>query len=600
MTDDIYEPLSFYRDELKKRHAENTANFFEELVKRSGVDEAANAATVAEINNLEKKSAANATKRSRLQNLRILMWIIFISGIVTVLIYLYGRYNHTPFFNWPWAVLSAILAALAIFTSITQLNPRIRGFSRVLSELQTQRNAKMAEARAQMAPLNDLYDWDMTARLIQQTMPRLIMDPFFNNGRLQELYTSFGLSERFNRNKSVIFAQSGAINGNPFVLAETLDFNMGQKVYTGSLTISWREQQTYTDSQGKVRTRWVTRYQTLHASVTKPFPEYSNHRFILYGNEAAPELTFSRTPSNLSHLGNGVLDKWRKGREIKKLEKFSRNLDDDSSFTIMANKEFDALFHAVDRDDEVQFRLLFTALAQQQMTQLLKDKTTGYGDNFTFLKERMINLIYPSHLANIDITTTPSLFHSHDLAAARKFFNDYNNDYFKSFFFAMAPLLTIPLYQQHRSHADIYKNVYNKLPSFWEHEAIANYYGQRYFSHADSATSNILKTEAQENRDGSQTVMVTAHSFRAVPRVEHVTKLGGDGHMHQVPVQWTEYLPVSRTSQLAVRDATGLTLQDFHGKVATNQDWQNFFHNWRADHNAGRFRRSIVSLLPKT
>ena len=180
-------------------------------------------------------------------------------------------------------------------------------------------------------------------------------------------------------------------------------------------------------------------------------------------------------------------------RTVAKLEAFSRNLDDEYGYTIMSNRQFDALFQAIDRSDEVQFRLLFTPLAQQQMLNLLRDKTVGFGDNFVFIKDRMINLVRPAHLATTDITAAPSLFHNYDLAAAREFFNTYSNAYFRALYFALAPVLTIPLYQQPRSHADIYASVLGKTASFWEHEAIANFHGQHAFDMTNPSPKTCSK-----------------------------------------------------------------------------------------------------------
>lgn len=89
------------------------------------------------------------------------------------------------------------------------------------------------------------------------------------------------------------FAHSGVLNGNPFVVARTLHHWMGTKTYENSIEISWTEQER--DHNGRWQT--VTRRQTLHASVTEPFPEYADRTIVIYGNEAAPNLSFGRSPS---------------------------------------------------------------------------------------------------------------------------------------------------------------------------------------------------------------------------------------------------------------------------------------------------------------
>lgn len=59
------------------------------------------------------------------------------------------------------------------------------------------------------------------------------------------------------------------------------------------------------------------------------------------------------------------LEKYVK-RETKKLEqKEEKATKNGENFTVMANNEFDALFNGDDRDNEVEFRLLFTPLAQK-------------------------------------------------------------------------------------------------------------------------------------------------------------------------------------------------------------------------------------------
>lgn len=598
MIEDIYEPLALFRDSLKEQHRESTAEFFEELVRRSGVDEAANKKTVAVIRKLDTELTAEGRRESRWKFVRLLFWLVTAICVACLVLYGVGLYDGKVPFHLYWSVAALVGAGGTIYGAVAKLNPLLRSIREQLQKLQEQRASELSKAWQQMAPLNRLYDWDMGAKLVQQTVPRLELDPYMTNGRLEEMRQSFGWSDNFNSNKSVLCTLSGHINGNPFVVVETLDFHMGTKTYTGSKMISWQELERYTDSQGRSRTRYVTRHQTLTASVTKPAPEHSPNKMVIYANEAAPTLTFSRHPSELSTAGDGVMDKWRKSRKIKQLEKLSRNLDDDSGYTIMSNKEFAALFHATDRNDEVQFRLLFTPMAQQQMVLLLKDKEVGYGDNFLFRKERMINMVEPSHLAKVELGLDPSKFHSYDLAAARQFFNDFNNDYFKAIFFAMAPLLTIPLYQQHRSHADIYKDVYSKEASFWEHEAIANAHGQNVFRHPDSKTPNILKTVAGNIDDGVREVAVTAYGFRTEQRTDYVSKLGGDGRWHQVPVEWTEYLPVSRTTPLAVREVEGMAGYEYEEAGAT-PEWQEFFEKWKTEQAQTLCRRSLVSFVKR-
>ncbi len=573
MIEDIHEPVENYKSFFKDAHARNTTALFEDLVKKSGVDEAANIQTVKELRILEQKVSH---ENSHSRNWRILRGVtiaILVIGICVIL-------NQYP--KW-WIIGLAIVLGLPIY----KLNKIIYEVKNCLSQLEKQRDAKCAEAWRQMSSLNELYDWDIVGKLVRQTVPRVELDAYFTNGRLTELHDTFGLNDQFNHDqRSIIFSHSGVLNGNPFVMARTLEHWMGEKIYHGSLHITWTESEI--DSKGNRTT--VTRHETLNASVTKPFPNYGHRTFLIYGNEAAPDLSFSRHPSNLSKLDNGFINNMRKKRAEKALEKKSRDLKD--GFTLMANREFDTLFGAADRDHEVQFRLLFTPLAQQEMLKLLQDKEIGYGDDFEFVKRQMINMVEPGHMAAIDISGDPELFYAYELAHARKFFNNYHNNLFRSFYFGIAPILTIPLYQQHRSNADIYKDVYASKSCFWEHEAIANYFGEKTFQHPQCITNSILKTQSITESDCTQTIRVTASGYRGEDRADYISVRGGDGYNHKVRVDWVEYLDVQRESDMVVKE-----------KIATSSDntddenWQDLFVNRGIDTKNILLRRSIMSAL---
>jgi hypothetical protein len=538
LIDDVHEPLEQYSAHFKTAHANNTSDFFEDLVRRSGVDENANTETVRVLREFEKQAAGTGTSNKWW---RILRGVAIAAAVLAVL-YVYTHYA------WPWLAVPALLFAAAIHL----LNRVINDSDARLKRLRAACDEQRSLAWGQMAPLNGLFDWDIVAKLMQKTVPRIAFDPYFSNGRMDELRNGFGWPGHLGDDHSVTFSHSGVLNGNPFILARTLSHWMGSKTYHGSLAISWTEQ--YRNSQGKWQTR--THYETLRASIERPFPEYENQTFIVYGNEAAPDLVFTRNPSTLSKLDDGLFDKWRKNRAIKKLEAKSRDVGAGNTFTVMSNREFDALFDATDRNHEVQFRLLFTPLAQQEMLKLLKDGTVGYGDTFAFEKTHMINVVEAGHMRHTDISNDPGKFCGYELAQARTFFNGYHNDFFRSFYFGIAPLLAIPLYQQHRPHADIYKDTYSHKPCAWEHEAIANYHGEAAFKHPECVTRSILKTSMQHQADGSQKVRVTASGFGSIARTEYVSVRGGDGRSHRVPVHWDEYFGVQNGADMLVKETT--------------------------------------------
>jgi len=570
LIEDVYEPLARYRDEFRQKFATLTREKFKELTTRSGVDVKANRALVAEIKRLQKQADSASTKKTCYGCLMAVGFVGAVAALIGAMA-LNGTDSETQ-----GACILGVVAGLALGIAMI---PLFSAVAKLLASLESRIATKKELAWKQMESLNRLYTWDVTVKLIEATVPRLAFDPYFTADRLASLHGQFGWDDSFNDGKSIIFAQSGVINGNPFVFGHYLDMEWGEKTYEGSLEISWTEWEE--DADGKSRP--VRRHETLHAHVTKPIPVYSEQKFLVYGNDAAPNLSFSRQPSGLTgkegEFWSSIRKKWR----LSRLKAYSRNLTDDSDFTLMSNHEFETWFHAKDRDHEVEFRLLFTPVAQTQMLNLMKDTKVGYGDDFTFIKQKKVNVLFSQHLNAATIDTNPSRFRNWDYDAAFAFFVQFNERYFKDAYFALAPLLAIPLYQQMRTHADIWKGVLgHAASSFWEHEAVANYHGEDKFKHPSCITRNILKTQVVQREGGESTIAVTAHGYRGVERVDYKEVYGRDGKWHDVAVPWTEYLPVQQTSNMCLSE--GDTPSDvFKRRAAASRE--------------SAYRRSILSFL---
>ena len=570
MIEDVYEPLARYRDEFRQKFATLTREKFEELTQRSKVDVDANRALVKEIKALQADANSASAKKT------CYGWLMAI-GFVGAAVALAGAVvmaDSAPDLQG-WCIVGVVAGAILGCAMI----PLYTAAAKLLASLKSRISSKKADAWKQMEPLNRLYTWDITVKLIEATVPRLEFDPYFAADRLEALHVRYGWDDSFNEDKSIIFAQSGVINGNPFAFGHYLDMEWGEKTYEGTKEISWTEWEE--DSEGKRRP--VRRHETLHAYVTKPIPVYSEQKLLVYGNDAAPNLSFSRQPSGLTGTEGEIWGKIRKKWRLSRLKAYSRNLDDDSNFTLMSNHEFETWFHAKDRDNEVEFRLLFSPVAQTQMLNLMKDTEVGYGDDFTFIKQRKVNVLFAKHLNEATIDTDPSRFHNWDYDAARAYFSAFNERYFKDAYFAIAPLLSIPLYQQTRTHEDIWKGVLDGRPSsFWEHEAVANYHGEDKFAHPSCITRSILKTKVVQQGDGESTVAVTAHGYRGEDRVDYEEVYGGDGDWHDVPVHWTEYLPVQRTSSMCISER-GTPSDEFKRRADAARE--------------SAYRRSILSFL---
>ena len=280
--------------------------------------------------------------------------------------------------------------------------------------------------------------------------------------------------------------------------------------------------------------------ETLTASVTAPCPVYHECTRLFYGNTAAPDLTFTRQSSGLASREGSLSYKWQK----LKLKRKSRDLDN-NDYVMMTNEEFEVAFNTSDRNNNQQFALLFTPLAQENMLKLLQDRSASYGDDFDFIKNRMINIIIPKHLQSVNLDMDPRRFADYNYVRAERDFYRMNTDFFRSIYFALAPLLCVPMYQQTRPIGDMYVHGTKQESTFWEHEAIANLWGQDRFKAPSCVTDCILKTQEGPTVNGSKVIYVYAHGHYTVQRVSYISRLGGDGRWHDVPVFWDEYLPIT-------------------------------------------------------
>lgn len=576
MTEDIYEPLPRYRDEFRAKFADLTRDKFQQLLEQSQVDWAANRRLNGEIQRVRNELDSCKSKDS---NFGCLLSVLIVVALLSASAILYGiaeeNPDHIRIALIAGGALGIIVPLILIFQVIL---PKRKLLAEKISVLKASLQDLTRRAWEQMEPLNKLFDWNITAELIKATVPRLEFDPYFSENRLLDLYHSFGWNDKFNHGKSVINSHSGVINDNPFVFGELKTMQWQEETYSGSKHIHWTTRERGSD--GKMRT--VHHSQQLVATYTAPKPFYYREKVLLYGNDAAPELHFSREPSDLSADDDGFFASLKKHSELRKLKKLSRNLEDDLPYTLMSNHDFELLFHATDRNDDVAFRLLFTPLAQQQMVRLLNDRQVGCGDDFYFHKMGRINMLVSRHLNQTNLNTDPQQFRFCNVDEAREFFQRFNEEFFHSVYFALAPLLTIPLYQQTRTTQSLYNKQTHFKSCFWEHEAIANFYGDKHFKHPDCATENILKTSCTHQSDGTSCIQVTAHGYRKKDRVAGVKVWGQDGNLHIVEVPWIEYLPVEHTSEFHVLEndsACDMQVQEKNNNLIFRRSVYAFFRN---------------------
>jgi len=543
----IYDLIDSYKNYYRDLHNKNVTEYFDSLVELSKIDIEETRKINSEIREASSQiNALNSRIRKRTAVL-ILLIVLTVAAALVILSQIAAMVQAGPeLLQLIITFVGAAFGGLFIFL-ITRFNPKTKELKAEKSKLEEKVNDLTAEAWEQMRPLNELFTFKMSPELFRKTMPYINFDKIFDSKRLDFLVGKFGLSKRRKDDRSALFVQSGDINGNPFFICTDLIHEMWTKTYTGSITIHWT---STSYSNGKSVTKHHS--QVLTASVEKPCPYYRKETYLVYGNEAAPDLIFSRRDSDAENMNQKQIDR-HVNRKIKKLQKLAeKSVSRGDGFTVMGNSEFEVLFGATDRNNEVQFRLLFTPLAQKQLLEVMKEKEIGFGDDFSFIKHNMLNYIYPQHLQNFNLNVKPDYFRGFDYDSVRSKFIDYNNEYFRQLYFAFAPVLAIPLYQQQKPREFIYKDLYASRASFYEHEYVANNMNVKVLAHPLSVTPNILKTSVIGSDGKSDIVRVTAFGYRTEERVDYVEKLGLDGEIHSVPVHWTEYIPVFKDTDIVI------------------------------------------------
>ena len=541
--ENLLEPELLYKNELKDKHHDNVVRYFDELTKKAGTDVEANRVTCKNLHkeeaNLERVKKA-LDKANGLKGLFIAMIVIgVIAGVASIA---FLKSNIGLFVGLLLGGIALLVGGIILLVKVYK--PRKNNLLKEIAEIEKKIKKLIAEAEAQMASLNELFESSMPARLFNKTCPLIEMDRIFDVKKYQMMVDKYEMWGNEEEDSSTLDLQSGSILGNPFVFFKDLDMCKVTETYHGTRTI------TYSIGSGNNR-HVVT--ETLRASYQAPKPIYSTNTYLVYGNEAANRLSFSRGPSNIDGMSEEDIRKYVRKHE-KDLDKLaSEQMKKGGNFTPIGNPEFELFFGGLDRDNEVEFRLLFTALGQKSMMDLLKSKA-GYGDDFAFRKIKGLNIISSKHSQGTTLFVDPSYFVGYEYDLVKENFIDFNDNYFKAVFFDFAPLLSIPLYQQNKTHEYIYKGTAKANFTPFSHEVVANKYGSRALAHLKSKTDVILKSKLVKKSGETDVVHIDAHSFDAISRIAIVPVRAGNGSIYDVSVPWMEYIPLKKESTISISD----------------------------------------------
>ncbi len=545
----LLEPVKYYKTEFAEKFLEKITSHFEELLKNSNIDVEANRKSVQEYNDLTKDKAKNERKLKFLgicSGLLFLVicylgfWDVKFILLLKKLIESKGDIQETAL---RVAFFSIVIILILIF-NFKFLGGKKKKLKEKISDLETTLQLKKEECYAQVNPFLSLFDSNISNRIITEVIPTLDIDKNFKIERYANLVKNFGLLENLKPGFSTKDIISGEILGNPFIVLKSLYNQTVDQVYTGSRVVTWTE---YYTENGHRKSRTVS--QTLTASIVKPKQVFHKNINLIYGNEVAEHLIFNREPKFVHELTPKKLQKYIKKteKEIKKMSE--KAIKEGKSFLEMGNTEFDALFHALDRNNEIEFRVLFTPIAQKNMIEVIKDK--DFGDDFHFYKEERLNIITNNKEWTLNVNKDYYNDFSFDVIK-EKYFN-VNKEFFSNFYRLFLPILTIPIYHQHKSQDYIYGKEFNYNYNPYSTEVMANCLGESLFSHPETTTPSILKTRTIRTQGDVDLVEVIGNSYKEVPRVEYIPVRANNGRVYDVPVDWVEYVPLSACGNMEVK-----------------------------------------------
>ena len=546
----LLEPLKYYKTEVAKNFLDKLTDNFENLLRKSGIDIEANKKSVSDYNEISKVKVKNEKKLKWAERFYILFFYIFIFliiyeiGIIRTIKNLYdlNKNIQDPILR---ALLIGIGAVVLGILNFKYIRGKKKQLNKSIKEIETELALKKEECYSQVNPLLSLFESNTANKIVTEIIPTLVLDKNFKIERYADLVENFEMPTKLQNNFSTKDIISGEILGNPFIIIKSLCNRVIDQKYTGSLTVSWEE--TYRDSNGERKTRTVS--QTLHASIIKPKQIFEDKIDLIYGNDAAEHLHFSREPKFIHEFSEKKLAKYVKKSEKELKKKTENAIKTGQTFLEMGNSEFDVLFGALNRDNEVEFRVLFTPIAQRNILEVLKDK--DFGDDFAFRKINKLNNVSNQNdwILNID----KSYYEDFSYEIIKEKYYDINKRYLNNFYRLFLPILAIPVYHQHKAQKYIYQEKYNYNYNPYTSEAAANLLGAELFSHEESNTPSILKTKTLRVEGDADLIEVISQSYKAVERTEYVPMRAGDGRVYNVPVNWIDYVPLAAKGRMELK-----------------------------------------------
>ena len=544
----LIEPSEYWSGELKQSFKEKCEEQFSILSDVSNIDIEANRKTVQKLNCEREKLNNYKNKKS--------FWVfLLVLSIIALAVIAFVNYSKTGTIfgessdeNFAIKTIGSVFSLYLTVQSIL----KIKKCSELIKNQDVVVSCIENEAWGEVSPLLNVINTEDFCALVHDCIPSVNIAPFIMDEMIDRLdERSKSENELLNHlnyiadnSNTTVSALSGSVDGKFFIMLSYVHFEMGLHTYTGSISVPYYDYET--DMDGK--SRRVLRYEVLTASVDKPFPYYYLYHRAMYFSECCPNLSFSRSPINFNS---------KPERQFKRIVKKSKKKYikmESSSFTPLSDTEFEALFNTKDRDNDVEFRMMYTPFAIRQFTQLVKLKD-GFGDNFYLEKDGCSTscTIEDETVGNIG-TIRPSLgdICSYSYDEIQKKYLLCGQNFFKNFYFLLAPLFMIPIYAEGRD--ENYDEIFEESDKHSFHELDAESLASsksEYFRPDGTTTEIMIKVTDSQNLEIGTLFELTSYSFYGVQRIEYVYKVGFHTSA-KVPMHWIEFFSKKRNTKMFV------------------------------------------------
>lgn len=302
---------------------------------------------------------------------------------------------------------------------------------------------------------------------------------------------------------------SGKIFNNPFIIYNFKDQLWGTHVYTGSVPITYT---VHINGKAETRTEFAVATEAL------PEPYWNRETRLSYHFDKAEKLCFT------NNISKSEFKKWNKKNQLP-----------------LENNDFNKVFPTI-RNDETQFRVLFTPLAQENYVKLLKQH------DFVIVKDEQITTIQLPNNDNPYLDVTPNEAFNYNVQTWANNYADWVTKLIKDIGLLTLPIANIPLYTQFKTN--VVKDTEQDVASYFQVQDNLSHLFDILDKWQDFDTDVVFhpistKTTKIKSTEFSLTTVKCDYFY---PLHKVITKIGvaPSGRTAIVPINVIEYLPKHR------------------------------------------------------